>query len=366
MSKNYIATQKYNALKSNFMRRGIIIGAISGLLYGVYSAFLTLGMSKGIWADWYGVNTAGLSAFVITYVLCAVGSAVNDTISGVWSLIFAAAKGKFGDIGRSIKSKPGRMIMLAAVFGGPIANTAYVIGLQMAGSMAAPISALCVALGAILGRVLYKQKLTPRMIFGIALCFVSTVMIGGNAIGSINASAFLGCAISFIAALGWGIEGCVAGYATSMVDSDIGIAIRQCTSGIINMVIIVPLFAAFAGNVGIGPHLLAQAWTSSPAIPFFIISGFCAMFTYSMWYKGNSMCGAALGMALNGTYSFFTPLCCWILLGLICGQDGWNVSAIGWIAAVVMFIGIVFIAMNPLDIFRKKGNKNDATELCNS
>ena len=43
--------EKYKALKNNFFKRGILIGGMSGLLYGVYSAFLTLGMSRGIWAD---------------------------------------------------------------------------------------------------------------------------------------------------------------------------------------------------------------------------------------------------------------------------------------------------------------------------
>ena len=31
--------EKYKALKNNFFKRGILIGGMSGLLYGVYSAF---------------------------------------------------------------------------------------------------------------------------------------------------------------------------------------------------------------------------------------------------------------------------------------------------------------------------------------
>ena len=356
-----LTEQKYQLLKSNFFKKGVLIGGLSGLLYGVYSAFLTLGMARGVWADWYGANTAGLSAFVIAYLLSALGTSINDAVSGVWSLLQAAIKGKLKDFARTMRTKPGWIMVLAALFGGPIANTAYVIGLQMAGSLAAPISALCVALGAILGRVLYKQKLTPRMIGGIVLCFVATVMIGGNALADVNPQAALGCAISFIAALGWGIEGCVAGYGTSMIDYEIGITIRQCTSGIVNTLVVVPLFAILAGNIGLAPHLLGQAWTSAPAMVFFLISGFCAMLTYSFWYKGNAMCGAALGMALNGTYSFFTPLCCWILLGLICQEPGWALTALEWAGAIVMFFGILLIALNPLTLFKKKGQKTAAS-----
>jgi len=66
-----------NKLSSDFLKKGISIALFSGLMYGFYSAFLTLGMTKGVWGDWYGANTAGLSAVVITYVLGALGSAVT-------------------------------------------------------------------------------------------------------------------------------------------------------------------------------------------------------------------------------------------------------------------------------------------------
>jgi hypothetical protein len=34
-------------------------------------------------------------------------------------------------------------------------------------------------------------------------------------------------------------------------------------------------------------------------------------------------------------------------------MDGWSIPTIAWIAAVVMVLGILLIAMNPLDLFRK-------------
>lgn len=78
------------------------------------------------------------------------------------------------------------------------------------------------------------------------------------------------------------------------------------------------------------------------------------MFAYSLWYKGNSMVGAALGMAASGAYSFWGPFFSWIILGVIAGRDGWTIPVIGWVAAVVMIIGIFTIAMNPLDLFRNR------------
>jgi uncharacterized protein (DUF983 family) len=86
---------------------------------------------------------------------------------------------------------------------------------------------------------------------------------------------------------------------------------------------------------------------------FFVVSGFFALFAYSLWYKGNSMCGTALGMASNGAYSFWVPFFCWLILGVFFGQDGWALEPIAWVAAVVMFLGILLIAVNPLDWIKK-------------
>lgn len=44
---------------------------------------------------------------------------------------------------------------------------------------------------------------------------------------------------------------------------------------------------------------------------------------------------AALGMATNGTFSFFGPLCCWILLGLIFHIQGWTIPPLYWICAIL-------------------------------
>ncbi|HYE68137.1 MAG TPA: hypothetical protein VEA58_05955, partial [Anaerovoracaceae bacterium] len=230
---NAVAAKK--KLSSKFFKKGITVAILSGMCYGLYSAFITLGMSNGVWGDWYGVNTAALSAFVVTFMLGALGSALNDTISALWCIGIAATKGKLGDFFRTLKTKPGRMMMLAALLGGPIASTAYIVALQMAGSIVIPITALCPAIGAIMARILFKQKLTPRMLLGIAICFIATLMIGGTGfLSDAPEGLLLGILIAFIAAFGWGLEGCIAGYGTAMIDYEIGITIRQCTSGLSN------------------------------------------------------------------------------------------------------------------------------------
>ncbi|AYD40421.1 hypothetical protein D4Z93_07735 [Clostridium fermenticellae] len=342
-------------LKSNFFKKGISIALFSGLTYGMYTAFLTMGMTKGIWADWYGANKAGLSAFVIAYVVAALGNAINDVCSAGWAILYSIFKGKFGDFLRCIKSKPGAIMMLAAFIGGPIAGTAYVIAIQMAGSIVVPISALCPAIAAILGKILFNQKLDKRMAVGILICVFASFLIGSTGFkGTASTKTFIGFLIAIIAALGWGFEGCVAGYGTSMIDYEIGICIRQVTSGLSNLFIMVPIFALAAGSIGKSFNLASQAFTSGPAMIWFALSGLMSVVTFMTWYAGNSMCGAGLGTACNGTYSFFGPFFCLLLLGIYGGMPGWSLPPIAWIGAVIMIFGILVIAMNPLDLFRKK------------
>lgn len=340
-------------LASNFLRKGITIGIASGIAYGMYTAFLALGMTQGVLAKWYG-PTSPLSLFAITYLLAALGTAITETTGALWALGYAIARGKGGDVFRCFKTKPGVAMAVGALMGGPIATTAYVIALQTAGSISIPISALCPAIGAILARIFFKQKLSPRICLGIFICFMASFMIASNSLsGDAPDNMFLGICIAFIAAIGWGFEGCVCGYGTALIDSEIGIAIRQMTSSIANIFILMPIIAFMAGDTLLAPELYWQALTDAPVMIWLALSGLFGALGRMLWYRGNSMCGSALGMACNGMFSFWAPLLCWLILGVFAGIDGWGMPPIAWIAAVIMAAGIFVIAMNPLDLFKK-------------
>lgn len=353
MNERQQAARLKAALDRRFFQKGLAIALISGVSYGLFTAFLNLGLSTGIWADW---AAGALSAFAVTYIVSAMGSALMYTCSAIWSLGLSALQGKLGDFFRSIWTKPGRTILVAGLIGGPIAGTAYVIALQRAGAIVIPITGLNPAIGAVLGWLLYKQKLTPRILLGIAVCFAASMMIAGQSLfGNAPDGMFAGVLMAFVAALGWGLEGCIAGYATAMVDYQVGITIRQWVAGLANLVLVLPLLSLCAGErLTYSWGLLVEAIQDGPALAAFAASGFFAMFAYSLWYKGNSMCGAALGMAANGTYAFWGPFFSWLLLGVCYGQEGWTIPFIGWVSAFVMILGILIIAVDPRMFFHRK------------
>ncbi|WP_415961302.1 hypothetical protein [Collinsella tanakaei] len=354
-ARHELALEKKRKLDQSFLKKGLMIALYSGITYGLYSAFIMAAQTQGVWADWMGTLEA--SSFLVVFILPTIATALNDLFSAVWALLLTAKQGKLGDFIQTFRSKPGIIMVAAALVGGPIAGAAYVIALSMAGPIVTPIAALCPAIGAILSRFLFKQPMGPRVILGILICVFASGMIGFTGLtGALGPGVVPGLLLAFIAALGWGIEGCIGGFGTSMIDPQIGITIRQVTSGSVNLIIILPLLTLFGGgDLATTYQCVGQAFADVPSVFFFVASGFFAYTSFSNWYRGNSMCGTALGMACNGTYSFFVPLCSWIIIGLIMGIEGFALPAIAWIAALVMVAGITVIAVNPLDFLKKKG-----------
>jgi drug/metabolite transporter (DMT)-like permease len=334
-----------------FFAKGITIAIVSGLLYALYSAFIIGAEGTGIWADWFG-EQSGLAVFVQVYVLGMLACGLNDSLSAIWALGLVGLRGKLVDLWRSIRSKPGMVMVICAIIGGPVANGAYLIALKLAGPSAAPITALCPVVGAVIGRVVFKQAINGRMAAGIAICLTASLMIGSTSLEADAPPTMLaGLLIALVAAVGWGIEGAVAGYGTVLIDYQIGITIRQLTSGLLSLGLFVPVLCLMAGGDGLYGQVLGGALSDPRSLGLFAISALFCFLSFGLWYRGNSMCGTALGMACNGSYSFWTPLFCWLVLGIGFGWADQAVAPIVWLAAPVMFVGLVLVAVNPLELF---------------
>lgn len=369
MRKRETVEQRIAALreerKRKYFVRGIAFAVVSGICYGLYTGFLTLAETQGVWGEWFagaewGNGQAALSAFVITFALAALAAGINDLISGIWSVLVCAKNRQLGDFWKTMKSKPGLVMMVCAAIGGPFATIAYVIGLNSATAagnpgVIVPIAALNCAIGAVLGRIFFKQTLNAHKVVGIAICLLAAALIGGTSFAAMGPEALMGCLFAFLAAFGWGFEGCVAGFGTILIDYRIGIAIRQVTAGVLELFVVFPLLMVFGGGMEL-LGAVSSAAATSPALLFFLISGFFAMPAFSFWYKGNSMCGTALGMACNGMYAFWGPFFIWIILGVLniggMAADYPPLSSMQWIGALIMVVGIFCIAVNPAELLR--------------
>ena len=223
------AESKMKKLQSKFRKTGILMGVVSGLTYGIYSTLVGVAGAK---------NTL-MSALAVALVTCG----LNDLFAGIWLLISNAKNGKLAEILRSLNTFPGKIIVIASLLGGTIANGAYLLGISTAGASAIPISATCALFGALFAWIFLKQKPTIRIVFGMLICVAGAVII--NLVKPEGASNFtLGIICAFIAAICWGLEGTISSFGGAILDCDVAVNIRELVSGLSILIVVVPIIRA--------------------------------------------------------------------------------------------------------------------------
>lgn len=326
MQTTVSAESKMKAVGKKFRIAGIGNGLFSGLTYGIYSTLVMV-------ASGYNplVSAAGFLAAPF------VSSGLNDLFAGIWLLFYNAKHGRLKELSRTLKTKPGQMLVIGFLLGGPVANGAYLVGLAMAGAYAIPISATCSLFGSLFAWIFLKQRPTKRVVFGMLLCVVGAIII--NWVKPEGAPNFtLGIVCALIAAVCWGLEGVFSSFGGAMIDTDVAVNLRELISGLVVLILIVPL-------VG-GLKLLGGTMTAGIPIMWLVLSGLSAAASFVCWYKANSMVGCAIGMSLNVTYAFWGVLFCVLFLGQI-------LTTTIVIGSIVIVLGAIIVTMNPLDLFRK-------------
>jgi drug/metabolite transporter (DMT)-like permease len=313
--------------RKKFKAIGTTAGLISGLMYGLYTTFVLIaGYNKPL------AGAVGL--FAAPYVT----SGLNDLFAGIWLTAYNVKTGRIREIGRSLRLFPGKIILIGSLVGGPIASGAYLMGLAMAGAYAIPISAMYILFGALFARIFLKQKIVPRVGIGMVICVVGAIVINWvKPEGSTNFT--LGIICAFVAAVGWALEGVFAAYGSAMLDTDVVINIRQLLSGIVDLIVILPM----VGGMG----LLKGTLFSLPPVMWLLVSGLCAAISYLCWYKSNSTIGCAMGMSLNITYAFWGVLFCILFL-----KQPLTPTII--IGSIIIILGAVLVSVDPFELLKKK------------
>ncbi len=313
--------------RKKFKAIGVTTGLISGLMYGLYTTFVLI-------AGYYKPLAGAVGLFAAPYVT----SGLNDLFAGIWLTAYNVKTGRIREIGRSLRLFPGKIILIGSLVGGPIASGAYLMGLAMAGAYAIPISAMYILFGALFARIFLKQKIVPRVGIGMVICVVGAIVINWvRPEGSTNFT--LGIICAFVAAIGWALEGVFAAYGSAMLDTDVVINIRQLLSGIVDLIVILPL----VGGMG----LLKGTLFSLPPVMWLLVSGLCAAISYLCWYKSNSTIGCAMGMSLNITYAFWGVLFCILFL-----KQPLTPTII--IGSIIIILGAVLVSVDPFELLKKK------------
>lgn len=323
-----ILGKKKAAANSKFRTMGITNGLVSGLTFGIYSTLVAVATGYDPLLTAVGVLSAPF-----------VSSGINDLLAGVWLLFYNAKKGRLKELKRTLQTKPGQMLVVGFLLGGPIANGCYLGGIALAGAYAIPISATCNLFAALFAWIFLKQRPTKRVVLGMAMCAAGSVII--NFVKPAGAPNFtLGIILALLAAIFWGLEGVFSSFGGAMIDTDVAVNLRELISGLVCLVLVVPVIGAL--------HLLGGTLAAVTPVIWLAFAGLSAAVSFLTWYKANATVGCAVGMSLNVTYAFWG-----VFFGILfLGQE---LTATILIGSIVIVLGAVTVSMNPLDLIRKKG-----------
>lgn len=310
-----------------FAKKGIGLGLLTGAAWGLDGVLM--GIVLGL-----APFTNNLSIFAAPLV----GACLHDGFAALWLFIFNVINGKWRDYARTLKTRQAKMIILAAILGGPIGMSGNLLGIYFAGaSYTAAITAAYPAIGAILGSIFLKEKISPRVWAGIFLAIIGAFVVGFvPPEGSAYPHFYLGLGLASVAAIGWAMEGVISTYVMDLADSDIAIGIREMTSFFVYIIAILPMFG------GIAYRILFAGFTS-PAGWYIALIGLVGGASFLAWYRAMNMTGVGRAMGLNVTFALWSVFFGWLLNNLPITP---NLIA----GVVIISLGTILTIGNPKDL----------------
>ncbi len=269
-------------------------GIIAGVTWAI--ATLILGMALSMNQFCSTQQAIFLAPFVSTFL--------HDTFSAVFATTYNGVKGNLSKVKLALKSRSGKYVILAAIIGGPIGMTGYVMAVNyMGASIGAVASAIFPAVGSILAYVFLKEKM--KWYQWLFLIFTLLGVYGLSYSPELNVRNFwLGILGAAMCAFGWGIEAVILAKCLKdpEVKDEYALQIRQTTSALFYGIIILPVIGGWEFTRGL------LNFNTCWLIPTIAIAGFFATVSYLFYYKAISQIGASKSMALNITY------CAWAIV----------------------------------------------------
>lgn len=307
-------------------KTGLLWGVISGATWGLDGVILGMALAMAPF-------TGGTSLYAAPLA----GAAMHDGFAGFWLFLYNLFTGRWREYGRTLATKPGMIVCLASLFGGPVAMSGYMVGINMAGaSYALSITAMYPAVGAILAVFLLKEKITPRVWLGIILCILGAIIVGYTPPEGEYPHFYLGLGLALLATFGWGMEGVLSTFGMDMVDPDIAIGIREATSFMVYLVGVLPVAAG-----------LVIFWNGfkEQSMYYVALAGFLGGLSYLAWYRALNMTGVGRAMALNITYALWSVFFGWLLTDL-------ELTKTLILGSVVITVGTLLVVANPKELIQ--------------
>lgn len=276
-------------------------GLLAGILWGLDTVILGIALAMTPFVS--TEEAIVLAPFVSTFL--------HDICSAIWMFVYMGVKKQFKNVIRALKTKSGKYIVVAALLGGPIGMTGYVSAINYIGpGYTAIISAMFPAIGAVLSYIFLKEKMSKVQMVGLAVSILAVIGLSYTPDGSAPENFVLGLFCALLCAFGWAAEAviCAYGLKDPNITDEQALQIRQTTSAITYAIIILPIMSGWNFTMSLVP-------TSTSAI--ILLSALFGTASYVMYYRAITKIGATKAMALNITYSAWSIVFAFVLIGTL-------------------------------------------------
>lgn len=320
----------------------------AGIIAGLTWAFETviIGIALAMTPFCSTEQAIFLAPFVSTFI--------HDAFSAIWATLYNTVRGNFMNVWRALfKTKDGKWVALAAIIGGPVGMTGYLLSVNyMGASVGAIASAVFPAIGAVLAFIFLKEKMQwYRWVF---LLVTLAGVYGLSYDPQIEITNFwLGALGTLLCSFGWGIEAVI--LAKCLKDPEIkdeyALQIRQTTSALTYAVIILPVLSIMGKNAWGFTVSLFNFKETGWLIPVIVIAALFATASYLFYYRAIAQIGASKAMALNVSYAAWAiPVSA---LACLITKDTFTITPITIICAVVVIVCGILAAADFKDLFSK-------------
>ena len=292
-------------------------GVLSGMLWGLDTVVLAMALAL--------IPFAGSPDAPLT------GAFLHDAASAVILLVYMAVRGRLRDTLTAVRTRSGKAVMLAALLGGPVGMSGYLIAINNIGpGYTAIISTFYPAFGTLLAFLLLKERMRLGQIIAL-LVALAAVAVSGWSSDAPTGSALLGVLGALGCGVGWGSEAVLLawGMRDDAVDNETALHIRQTTSGLAYLVVVIPVSGSF--------HFAIREAAVSTATGVGALAALTGAASYLYYYKAIDTIGASRGMALNISYSAWAVVFALVLQRTV-------PSALQIVCCVVTLVGTVLAA----------------------
>ena len=310
--------------------RGYVCGILSGATWGLDAVLLGVAMAMAPFVENKILVTSG----------AILASALHDVFSAIWLAIYMGYKGRLRELWPAFKTRDGRYCALAALFGGPLAMTFYVLAIGVGGAaLTANVTAIYPLLGTVLAVLILKERTGLQTWLGIVLCVIGIMVMGYTPSDNGNVNVMGGIAFALVAAIGWATEGVVCGYGMKegRVDPMLALLIREVVSGTAYILLVAPIFLKGFGNVFSGT---AAVFAHVPCWIVIVVTALIGMSSFGCWYTSIDNIGAAKALCLNVTYSFWAVIFTLLLALFVPQYVTGSITLHIVIGSVLMLVGV--------------------------